>query len=139
MVVLVCVGVAAEIVNLANHAAPLLLLSGADWLSPFSAAQREALAFGFIRLGGSLGLIIQAFWGLWLFPFGFLTIRSGFFPRVLGILLFASGFAYAATCVASLGFPSQAQLVSQIMYPLYFGELAMVLWLPTVGARARAR
>ena len=136
MVALVCVGVAAEIVNLAFRMAPLVLLSGAGFLSPFTPQQLEALAFGFIRFGAGLGQILTMFWGLWLFPFGYLTIRSGFFPKVLGILLYVSGVGYVATCVLLLLFPEQRPLVSRILTPLYFGELAMVLWLPIMGARA---
>ena len=138
MVTLVCVGVAAEIVNLVNRMAPLVLLSGAGFLAPFTQPQLEALAFGFLRLGASLGLIITIFWGLWLFPFGYLTIRSGFFPRVLGILLYISGVGYVATCVALIVFPDSRPLVNRLLTPLYFGELAMVLWLPIMGAREPA-
>jgi uncharacterized protein DUF4386 len=136
MAVLVCVGAAVEIANLVNRTAPLVLLSGADFLSVFTKPQLDALALGFIRMGSSLGQLITAFWGLWLFPFGYLTIKSGFFPRILGFLLYVSGFAYIVTCVASLVFPEQRHVVTQIMTPLYFGELAIVLWLPIMGAKA---
>jgi len=80
MAVLVCVGVAAEIVNLGNHLAPLVFLSGADFLSVFTQPQLEALAMGFLRLGNHIGQMLLAIWGLWLFPFGILTIKSGYFP-----------------------------------------------------------
>src|SRR5262245_43707873 len=49
MVVLVCVGVAAEFVNIANRIAPLLLLSGASFLSAFTQPQLESLAMGSLR------------------------------------------------------------------------------------------
>ena len=94
-----------------------------------------AVAFGFIRLGSQLGQLIGAFWGLWLFPFGVLTIRSGFFPRILGILQIAAGVGYVVSCVARVLFPEHARIVSQIMTPLYIGELPMVLWLLVMGAR----
>jgi len=136
MVALVCVGAGAEIVNLANRIAPLVLLSGAEFLSVFTKAQLDALALGFLRLGNSFGQALTAFWGLWLFPFGILTIRSGLFPRFLGILLFVSGFAYTATSVVRLVFPDQFHVIAPIVTPLYLGEVAMVLWLPIMGARA---
>jgi len=136
MVALVCVGVAGEIVNLGHRTAPLLLLSGADFLSVFTKPQLDALALGFLRLGNHLGQLIGVFWGLWLFPFGLLTIRSGFFPRILGILQIAAGVGYVVGTVTRLVFPAQAQVVSQFTTPLYIGELPMVLWLLIVGARA---
>lgn len=135
MVVLVCVGVAAEIVNLANHMAPLLFLSGADYLSVFTKPQLDALAMGSLRSGNNLGQLLLAIWGLWLFPFGILTIKSGFFPRVLGILLMAAGFAYVVSCVTSIVFPASLPVVSKVMMPLYFGELPIVIWLLVMGAK----
>jgi hypothetical protein len=135
MVVLVCVGVAAEIVNLANHMAPLIFLSGADYLSVFTKPQLDALAMGSLRSGNSLGQLLLAIWGLWLFPFGILTIKSGFFPRVLGILLMVAGFAYVVSCVTAIVFPAHLALVSKVMMPLYFGELPMVIWLLVMGAK----
>lgn len=135
LVALVCVGAGAEVVNLAHRTAPLVLSSGADHLSAFTTAQREALALGFLRLGNQLGQLLTAFWGLWLFPFGILTIKSGWFPRFLGILLLVSGGAYVAACIVRLVIPGQFRVVSPFLTPLYLGEVAMVLWLLIVGAK----
>jgi hypothetical protein len=135
MAVLVCVGVAAEIVNLANHMAPLLFLSGADYLSVFTKPQLDALAMASLRSGNNLGQLLLAIWGLWLFPFGLLTIKSGFFPRVLGILLMFAGVAYIVSCVTSIVFPASLSVVSKVMMPLYFGELPIVIWLLVMGAK----
>ncbi len=138
MVTLVCVGVAAEVVNIGIHTAPLVLLSGADWLSAFTRPQLDALAFGSLKLSSAFGQVITGFWGLWLFPFGILTIRSGLFPKLLGWLLFASGVGYCVSCVASIVLPDQLAAIDRLVTPLYYGELAMVLWLPLMGARERA-
>jgi len=135
MVVLVCVGVAAEFVNIANRIAPLLLLSGAGFLSAFTQPQLESLAMGCLRWGNNLGQLLTVFWGLWLFPFGILTIRSGFFPKILGILLLVAGFGYLVTCSTFIVFPDQLHTVSKLMMPLYFGELPIVFWLLIMGAK----
>jgi Domain of unknown function (DUF4386) len=135
MVVLVCVGVAVEIVNLVTHMAPLILLSGADYLSVFSKPQLDALAMGSLRLGSGLGELTLVIWGLWLFPFGILAIRSGFFPRVLGYLLMVAGFAYVVTCITAIVFPAQLDTVSRVVTPLYLGELPIVIWLLVMGAK----
>jgi len=135
MVALVCVGVAAEIVNLANRTAPLLLLSGASFLSVFTKPQLDALALGYLRLGNNLGQLLTAFWGLWLFPFGILTIRSGFLPKILGVSLMVAGVGYVVTCVVRIVFPAQIHVVSQVLTPLYFGELPIIFWLLIMGAK----
>lgn len=139
LLILVCVGVAVEITNLLNRTAPLVLMSGASFLSVFSKDQLDAMALGFLRLGNSLGDLVTLLWGLWLFPFGILTIRSRYFPRFLGALLFVSGFAYVVTSITAVALPARLDLVSRLMSPLYFGELVMVLWLPIIGARVPAQ
>jgi len=139
MVVLVCVGATAEIVNLANRMAPLVLLSDVGPAPALTRPQLELLSLGFLRLGNSLAQLLTVFWGLWLFPFGMLTIRSGFFPKVLGVLLLISGVAYVVTCVVRLVFPAQFHVIAPIVSPLYLGEVVMVLWLPIMGARVPAR
>ena len=80
--------------------------------------------------------MVTAFWGLWLFPFGILVIKSGFFPRVLGILLLVAGFAYLMTSVTSIVLPRSLHVVSQIMMPLYFGEVPIIFWMLIRGAKA---
>jgi hypothetical protein len=136
MVLFVALGVGVALVNLLNKFAPLILLSGAGYLSVFSKPQLDALALGFLRLHSSGLNLSTAFWGLWLFPFGILVIRSGFFPRVLGILLFAAGFAYLTVSLTTIVLPAYRPIVSQFMTPLYFGEVPIIIWLVVKGAAA---
>jgi Domain of unknown function (DUF4386) len=134
MVLLVAVGVTIGLANLLNKTAPLILLSGAEYLSAFTKPQLEALALGFLSLNSSGNTIDTAFWGLWLFPFGILVIRSGFFPRVLGILLMVAGCANLTTSIASIVLPAYEHVVSQAMRPLGLGEFPMIFWLFIKGA-----
>jgi hypothetical protein len=76
---------------------------------------------------------VSIFWGLWLFPFGLLVIRSGFIPKVLGALLLLAGLSYLASSAASLCFPDCAPLVATAALPLKVGELPIVIWLLAVG------
>lgn len=138
MLVLVCVGVAVEIGNLALRTAPLLLLGGANFLAVFTQAQLEALAMTFLRLNNNLGRLALAIWGLWLIPFGALAIKSGFFPKILGILLYIAGVAYMTACIAAIVMPAQFGLLSRILMPLYLGELGIVIWMAVMGAKAPA-
>lgn len=136
IVALVCVGVAAELANILNRAAPLVLLNdAATFLDVFSRPQREALAYMFLRLNNSLGQLLMFIWGLWLIPFGMLVNKSGWFPRFLGILLFVAGAAYVIGCVARLVFPAFYNAISPFILPLAMGELGIVLWMAVVGAK----
>lgn len=138
MVALVGVGIAAQFAGLVWNVAPLVLLSGADFLAPFSRAELEALAFGSIRMAGRQGQLLTLLWGLWLFPFAALTIKSGFLPKFLGVLLILTGIAYVVTCVTGVVFPAQMAGVSKLVFPFYFGELIVVLWLAFIGAKPSA-
>ena len=72
---------------------------------------------------------------MWLFPFAILTLRSGFLPKFLGVLLILSGVAYVLTFVVGVVFPAQAGTVTKLVFPFYFGEFIVVLWLAFIGAR----
>jgi hypothetical protein len=137
MVLLVSVGVAVALSNMVYRFAPLVLLDGgaADYLSVFSMPQRQALALETLRLRGSGNAIPMAFWGLWLLPFGLLVARSGFLPRILGILLLVAGVAYLASSVTRIVFPDQASVIAPFLMPLYFGEVPIIFWLLMKGAR----
>ncbi len=81
--------------------------------------------------------VASVFWGLWLFPFGMLVIRSGFIPRVFGVLLMIAGFAYLVSSFATLVLPRYAPLVSQVALPLELAELPIIFWLLIWGAKTR--
>jgi uncharacterized protein DUF4386 len=125
-------------VNVLNDIAALVLVSGANFLSVFDKPQLDALAYLFVRLHGAGISVVSVFWGLWLFPFGLLVIRSGFIPPVLGVLLWIAGGAYVTSSFATLVLPRYAPLVSQVLLPLELGELPIVVWLVVWGARTRA-
>lgn len=134
MVLLVTVGVAVALANMLSKFAPLVLLSGADYLSAFTKPQLDTLALGSLRFHGAGATIAMAFWGLWLFPFGVLVIKSRYFPRVLGVLLVVAGIAYLVTSITSLTLPDQRRFLSRIMMPLYFAEVPIIFWLLIKGA-----
>lgn len=81
--------------------------------------------------------VVSIFWGLWLFPFGMLVIRSGFIPRVFGVLLMIAGVGNVADSFATLVLPRYAPAVSQVASPLQLAELPIVFWLLIWGARKR--
>jgi hypothetical protein len=121
--------------NVLNEIAALILVSGANFLSVFDKRQLDALAYLFLRLHSQGIDVVAIFWGLWLFPFGMLVMRSGFIPRVLGVLLIIAGFGNLAGSFASLLLPQHAQLVGQFAMVLAFGELPIIFWLLIWGAR----
>lgn len=138
MVGLVLVSAAVGFLNVLNNIAALTLFRSADFLSVFEKPQLDALAYLFLRLHDQGLVLDQIFWGLWLFPFGMLVMRSGFLPRILGVLLIISGFAFVADSFTSLLLPSYARVVSQfILVPELVGELSIMFWLLIKGTKVQ--
>jgi hypothetical protein len=121
-------------VNVLNELAALILVSGVAFLSVFDRPQLDALAYLFIRLHTQGLDVASIFWGLWLFPFGVLAVKSGFIPRIFGYLLFVAGFAYVVNAFTSLLVPQYASQVGKVAMILYFGEPPIMLWLLIMGA-----
>jgi Domain of unknown function (DUF4386) len=125
-------------VNVVNEIAALILARGTESLAAFQKPQLDALAYLFLRLHAYGIIVASIFWGLWLFPFGTLVIRSAFIPRVLGVLLIIAGVAYLASAFTALVLPKYGHAVSQVALPLEGAELPIVFWLVIWGARRRA-
>jgi hypothetical protein len=121
-------------VNVLNEIAAWRLASGTDLLAAFNQQQLDGLAFLFYRLHSQGVIIASIFWGLWLFPFGRLVIRSGFIPRILGVLLMLAGAGYLATAFGSLIVPQYAAKIRLIGGPLQIAELPIIFWLAIWGA-----
>jgi len=124
-------------VDAVNQLAVLVLLRGADFLAVFDQPHREALAMLFLKLSDQMTIVSEIFWGLWLFPLGLLTFRSGFLPRFLGVWLIINGIAYVVTSFVGMMTPQHMDFVSKVTFPLLLGELAFMLWLVIRGARPK--
>jgi hypothetical protein len=122
-------------INTVNDAAALVLVRGADFLSVFDKAQRDALAMLFLRLHHAGIVANEIFWGLWLIPFGLLVYRSRFLPRLLGVWLVLNSLPYLATSFTGVLFPRFEATVWNIGFPLSLGELAIMLWLLIRGIK----
>src|SRR5437588_7591996 len=135
MATLILISLPVSFFNVLNEVAALVLVRGANFLSAFDPRQLDVLAYLFLRLHGQGFVVAQIFWGLWLFPFGILVIRSGFIPRFLGYLLFIAGFGNVASSFASLLLPPYAHLVDQFASILTAAELPIIFWLLIWGAK----
>ncbi len=128
MVVLALLGVPIAFLNEVNNLATLRLLGSAGD-GAFTPAQLHAQAMLFLDMHESGNLVAQVFWGLWLLPLGFLVFRSGFLPKLLGILLVIGGAGYVFDSATQLLFPGQPT-ISQFTF---IGEVLFPLWLLIKG------
>ena len=130
MVIFFLVGVPIAMLNQLNQFAALLLSSGADYLTVFTADQLQALVPLLLDLHEHGVFIAGIFWGLWLFPMGYLVFKSGYIPRILGVLLMIGCFGYLIDSVTFFLLPNFDATIGQYTF---IGELLLPLWLLIKG------
>jgi hypothetical protein len=130
MVILFLVSVPIAMLNAVNHFAALLLSGGTDYLTAFTAEQLYALVPFFLELNEYGVYIAYIFWGLWLFPLGYLVFKSGFLPKILGIYLMISCFGYLIDFVTFFFFPNFGVSINMFTG---WAELFLCLWLLIKG------
>ncbi len=129
MVIFILLGVPIAMLNELNHFAVLLLLSGTNNLA-FTPNQLQSMVPFLLDLHAYGISIAGIFWGLWLFPMGYLVFKSGFLPRILGVLLMIGCFGYLIDSFAAFLLPN---LHIQIAMFTFWGEVLLPLWLLIKG------
>jgi hypothetical protein len=135
MVIFSLVSVPISMLNELNHFAVLLLSSGADFLRAFETDQLQALVMFFIDLR-KYGTFISQFFSLWVLLLGYLVFKSGFLPRILGILLMLAGLCYTILAVLFFLFPNLDLMIFGLF--AFIGESVFYLWLLIKGVNVVA-
>lgn len=130
MVIFILLGAPIAMLSEINQFAVLRLASGANYLIAFTSEQLQELVTFFLDLHQYGISIASIFWGLWLFPMGYLVFKSGFLPKVLGILLMIGCFGYLIDFFFPFFFPDLEVTVSQFTF---IGEILLPLWLSIKG------
>jgi len=120
---------------LGQVAALLTINGGTDYLKVFGADQLRALMMLFLNLNAQGILIATIFWGLWLFPLGYLVYKSGYFPRILGILVIIAGFGFLLNPFTNFLLPNYQATLIPILDTLKIGEILFIIWLVFRGAK----
>jgi hypothetical protein len=128
------VGTAIEALDMLNAYVPLKLMAEAGAMAAFTPQQLQALSYLSVQLQDTGLLVSFVFYGIDEIAAGYLIFRSGFLPRILGILLGLSGLCYFADGFISFIAPAlQAQLLPYLLFPCLPGEGSIALWLTIVG------
>jgi hypothetical protein len=130
MVIFILLGVPIAMLNELNQLAVLVVLHGESTLTGFTPGQLQAFVPLLLNLH-QLGISIAGiFWGLWLFPMGYLVIKSGFLPRFIGILLIVGCLGYLVDSFAAFLFPGLGVNIAMFTF---WGEVILPLWLLIKG------
>lgn len=141
MVAFAVVSVPISFVNMLNKLDILSLLGGAGYLQAFTTDQLHAQVMLSLDAYSNGLLVLKIFWGLWLLPFGYLVFKSGFLPRVLGILLMMGCFSYLIDFLGGMLFSgyTETAMASFVRLPAAVGEIGTCLWLLIVGVHEPKR
>jgi hypothetical protein len=108
----------------------LLLLGGVSYVTAFEPNQLNALVLLFLDTNAFVIIIWGLLFGFHLLLLGYLVYRSGFLPRILGILLIIGGIGYLAQSYGHILVPQYDQILSTVVLVLSIpGELAFTVWL----------
>ncbi|WP_075343440.1 DUF4386 domain-containing protein [Tenacibaculum agarivorans] len=131
MVVIGLVSIALNFSNMVTKFSILTLVEGRNYLSQISATQIEAITMFHVDSYYHGINLSQVFWGLWLFPFGYLVFKSGFLPKFLGFFLMLGCFGYIIAFIGNLFIVdyNKTLFAEIVSIPDSIGELGICLWL----------
>ena len=132
-------GVAIQCASVLNLSTVPSLLNGVGYMTVFSGDQLRAQALLHIDMYHDGFIISQLFFGAWLIPLGYLVYRSGFLPRLLGVLLIIDFFGVMSRFLQFFLLP-EYELISYPGYAAGFiAEVSLTLWLLFKGAKENER
>lgn len=137
MVALVAVSVPVALVSLTARLDLLSLVTDARYAAAMTADHMHADALLAVNRYYSGLTITRLFWGAWLLPLGYLVLKSGLLPRVLGGLLVLGGLGYIVDVFGELLVRGYADslLPTVVTRPAALGEIGTCLWLLIAGVR----
>ncbi len=137
MVIFVLISIPISFVNLLDKFSILTLLSEAGYLDGHTTEALASQIMMHLDFYGNGNKVAFIFWGLWLFPFGYLVYWSGFLPKVLGVFLMLGCLGYLIEFAGPFLFSTyhdHKTLATLIGMPSTIGEFGICLWLLFMGS-----
>ena len=140
MVILSVVSVPISLLNFSNKFSVLRLLNNASNLEGIELYNVQEQILFYLQTYNDGNKIASIFWGLWLFPFGYLVYKSGFLPKILGVLLMLGCLGYLINFTGNLLFPEYGNTIisDYITKPGSIGEIGICLWLLIIGTKEKS-
>jgi Domain of unknown function (DUF4386) len=122
------------LVALNNLVTAYRLLTTPDYLTLFEPNQLYAQAMIYLRAFRNHWYFGIIFFSIHLGLLGYLVFRSGYIPKILGIVLIITGLGYLLTTLRPYLFPNINVDVARFTF---YGELIFMLWLLFKGSKIR--
>ena len=137
MVILVAIDTAIVCLNMVFQFAGLLVATEESYLAAFGTEGANALVLLMFDMQHYGYLIAQIFFGLWLFPLGYLAKKSGMFPKLLSILLIIGGASYLVGTLAEFLVPTFGETIKGFIYiPPSLAEVRILVYLLVKGVKS---
>ncbi len=128
------VSLAVEAVSKLFLIAVLPTLANGEYLKAFDPQQLQILANLALKSHDIAFNIALIFFGCTCLVNGYLILKSGYFPKLIGILMQVAGWSYLTACFAALFAPAVSDVISPaILLPPLIGESSFCLWLLVKG------
>lgn len=132
------ISIALEAANKLQLIVTLFPLVEADYLRVFDPQQLHALAYLHIKSHGYGFGVSLIFFGCVCLLWGHLIFRSGYLPRLVGLLMQIAGICYLTNSFALILSPAFAdRLFPLILLPPFVAETSLCLWLLIRGVNLR--
>jgi hypothetical protein len=137
MVVLVAIGASLSFVNILFEFQGMRVATDPTYTETVGAAGAAALAMLMLDLQHYGYYIAGIFFGLWLVPLGYLTFKSGMFPKGLGIVLVIGGIGYLFDTLAAFVAPELTAIIHPVAALLgIVAEVSLLGYLLVKGVRS---
>ena len=108
-----------------------MFLQGSKYATGFSPEQHEGLAKLFLLLYGGLSGVFMLFYGTAWIIRGYLTFKSGYLPRFLGMLMVAAGLGFFTKNVTKVLAPAYSSDI--LLAPMFLNVVVLAIWMLVRG------
>ncbi|MCU0324564.1 MAG: DUF4386 domain-containing protein [Spirosomaceae bacterium] len=113
-----------------------LMVAKGSLMQSLELPQKQEFMYLLLRIHKFCITTIIIFWGLWLIPLGQLILKSGYLPRIIGILLIAGGWAYVIESLDYILLDSKLESLTRYTSFIHTSaELLTVVWLLIKGIK----
>ena len=120
----------------AYYAASLVVKDTAG-MGAFTPEQRNALTLLALRISSTIAGLFLALYGIETMIRGYLIARSGYFPRVFGILFIIAGAGFFLRTATLLLAPAYSK--DYLIFPMAIAGIPFMIWLLVRGVGARGK
>ncbi len=115
-----------------------LMTAKSEILKKLDLIQRADWVLFLLKIKSYTVIALEIFWGLWLIPLGQLILKSGYLPKLIGVLLVLGGITYVLESFDYILFSEKLSFITDYGFVLYStAELSTVAWLLVKGIKVR--